>query len=383
MTVSAQLGLFIQDIKKSKRQREQQETYQAKKQQEFNDYIQSTQPYIEQLKSYLTEQDVQNYLSEIKLFDAQIDSILACSAPHISKGDVIIRPAFNDTKHEFERKLTEQNVERDMSSFTRSNDVPSTHAAFAVYDSIRRAYSDKVQLYRKYISYAKQHSDVLNKLSKLKQVKADLDTILTIIKTEQNMPLPDSIQSTGVYKSTWIEPINKADVITVNAPYKTINGIRAYNGQCVLHRIKKQRQNATGNNYFDTTYDVTITLTVENGVAKSAKYTGSMTWWGQNDKIRKQYKNPREGAAAMLKAKPVIVQTKPIIKYEDFGYNGDLANDMLKQLKTKGIEYDENDIVTRYLNSEGQTREKVIDDCIKQLKASKQMIHIDYEKLKQ
>ena len=87
------------------------------------------------------------------------------------------------------------------------------------------------------------------------------------------------MQATGVYKTKWIEPINEADVITVTAPYITVNECRVYHGQCIFKRTKKQRVNATGNNHFDTTYDVTITMTVDKGLAKSAKYSGTMSWW--------------------------------------------------------------------------------------------------------
>lgn len=389
VTVSAQFGDFFKNAKKYARQRERAETIAAEQKQHYDNAIKRLQIDINVLDTCLTENDIQRYIAETERVNQQADSILALMTPYVEKGNNVISISINGPKHEFEQRLNTAALERAVRRLQPIMPSNPIHAKYdsiarAKHDSIKRVYSDKIDLYRRNHSYAKQHSNAINQLIKLKSVKNELDEILTSLETELNKSVEiENMQATGVYKTKWIEPINEADIITATAPYITVNGRKVYNGQCILKRTKKQRSNATGDNYFNTTYNVTITLIVDKGIVKSAKYSGTMSWWGQNDNIRKQYKNLREGTTAMLNARPIIVQTKPITKYEDFGYQGDLAQEMLRQLKTiSDTDFDKQGFVYNCLISNASDRPKLIQEFAERYRAYKHSIFIDYSELK-
>lgn len=65
----------------------------------------------------------------------------------------------------------------------------------------------------------------------------------------------------------------------------------------------------------------------------------------------------------MLKAKPIIIETKQITKHEDFGYMGNLADEMLKQLKTANdTDFNKRDFVYNCLISKVVDRPKLIQE---------------------
>lgn len=389
-TVSAQFGGFFKDAKKYARQRERDETITVEQKRHYDNVIRRLRIDINMLDTCLTENDIQRYIAETERANQQVDSILALMAPYnIEKGNNVISISINSPKHEFEQRLNTTALERAvrrLQPITPSNPIHAKYdsIARAKRDSIAQAYATAIRLYKNNRVTASQHSNAINQLIKLKSVKNELDDILTSLETELNKPVEiENMQATGVYKTKWIEPINEADVITVTAPYITVNECRVYHGQCIFYTSKKQRVNATGNNHFDTTYDVTITMTVDKGLAKSAKYSGTMSWWVPNNKIRKQYKNPREGTAAMLKAKPIIIETKQITKHEDFGYMGNLADEMLKQLKTANdTDFNKRDFVYNCLISKVVDRPKLIQEYAEKYRTYKQSIFIDYSELK-
>ena len=269
-TVSAQFGGFFKDAKKYARQRERDETIAVEQKRHYDNVIRRLRIDINMLDTCLTENDIQRYIAETERANQQVDSILALMAPYnIEKGNNVISISINSPKHEFEQRLNTTALERAvrrLQPITPSNPIHAKYdsIARAKRDSIAQAYATAIRLYKNNRVTASQHSNAINQLIKLKSVKNELDDILTSLETELNKPVEiENMQATGVYKTKWIEPINEADVITVTAPYITVNECRVYHGQCIFKRTKKQRVNATGNNHFDTTYDVTITMTVD------------------------------------------------------------------------------------------------------------------------
>lgn len=189
--------------------------------------------------------------------------------------------------------------------------------------------------------------------------------------------------ASGTYTRTWTEPINEDDIITVTAPYKTIDSIKVFNGQCILHRTKKQYTNHTGKYFKPVTYDVTITLTVIDGVVKAERYNGSMSWWSDNKQAGNGYKTYRERLNAIDKARAVKTATKQITKYEDFGYNGNYAKEMLDMLNVgTDLSTAKNELLSKYAKATETGRQEIKNEVVKLYKNYTSPIKIDFSNIK-
>lgn len=202
-----------------------------------------------------------------------------------------------------------------------------------------------------------------------------------LMQTEE-AKLSDNAAS-GTYKRTWTEPINQDDIITVTAPYKTIDGIKVFDGQCILHRVKKQYTNHTGKHFKPVTYDVTITLTVENGVVKSEKYSGSMAWWGENRQAGNGYKTYRERLNAINSAKAIKTDTKQITAYDQFGAYGNYSKEMIDLLNVgTDLPSAKKRLLSKYAQATETERPAIKNEVIELYKNYSSPIKIDFSNIK-
>jgi hypothetical protein len=220
-------------------------------------------------------------------------------------------------------------------------------------------------------------------LSRAESLCIDLVAAKTILNNEIKRDTTVAGPASGIYTTKWTEPINEDDVITVSAPYKTVQGFRVYDGICKLRRTKKQYPNVTGTHFKPVTYDVTITLTVKDGMVKSEQYSGSMYFWSPNYKIRNSVAGTyRQKQQAVDKARPVS-ETKPVKTYEDFGYAGQYAKDMLNLLQTESFTVsDENAFIQSYLSTAGNLRDKLVQQFQKRYRTYKSSILIDFSEIR-
>ncbi len=132
----------------------------------------------------------------------------------------------------------------------------------------------------------------------------------------QNTSVP-SYSQTGVIKDT-IRPVwNSEDMYIINIPYHIENGILVPNGTCSVRQTKPQRKNATGEQFEIYTYDVTMTVNVENGKATSRSIKGYVCQWDENTAAGQGKKSLFERQKAIRAAKPVEKKKISVTKIEE------------------------------------------------------------------
>ena len=109
-------------------------------------------------------------------------------------------------------------------------------------------------------------------------------------------------------------------------PYKAIDGKLVVDGICTLVYKDEQWPNATGEWYKKYTTNLKLIVKVENGKAVSQTISGIQKWWDENIAVFKNTKGSLlTKAAAMAKAKPVVVRTHNVTKIEDLGFGDELG----------------------------------------------------------
>ncbi|WP_195643246.1 hypothetical protein [Bacteroides ovatus] len=226
-----------------------------------------------------------------------------------------------------------------------------------------------------------QYSESIARLTIANERLIAVKELQDFIQTEESKLSKDA--ASGTYTRTWTEPINEDDIITVTAPYKTIDSIKVFDGQCVLRRTKKQYTNHTGKHFKPVTYDVTIILTVADGIVKTEKYSGSMSWWSDNKQAGNGYKTYRERLNAINNAKAIKTATKQITKYEDFGYYGNYAKEMLDMLKVgSDLSSVKKELLRKYAKATETERQDIKNEVIKLYKNYASPIKIDFSNIK-
>lgn len=136
------------------------------------------------------------------------------------------------------------------------------------------------------------------------------------VREWQNIFVP-SYSQTGVIKDT-VRPVwNSEDMYIINIPYHIENGILVPSGTCSVRQTKPQRKNATGEQFEIYTYDVTMTVNVENGKATSRSIKGHVYQWDENTAAGQGKKNHFERQKAIRAAKPVEKKRINVTKIED------------------------------------------------------------------
>lgn len=136
------------------------------------------------------------------------------------------------------------------------------------------------------------------------------------VREWQNIFIP-SYSQTGVIKDT-VRPVwNSEDMYIINIPYHIENGILVPSGTCSVRQTKPQRKNATGEQFEIYTYDVTMTVIVENGKATSRSIKGHVCQWDENTAAGQGKKNHFERQKAIRAAKPVEKKRINVTKIED------------------------------------------------------------------
>lgn len=136
------------------------------------------------------------------------------------------------------------------------------------------------------------------------------------VREWQNIFIP-SYSQTGVIKDT-VRPVwNSEDMYIINIPYHIENGILVPSGTCSVRQTKPQRKNATGEQFEIYTYDVTMTVIVENGKATSRSIKGHVCQWDENIAAGQGKKNHFERQKAIRAAKPVEKKRINVTKIED------------------------------------------------------------------
>lgn len=109
-------------------------------------------------------------------------------------------------------------------------------------------------------------------------------------------------------------------------PYKVIDGKLVVDGICTLVYKDEQYSNATGEWFKKYTTSLKVIVKVENGKAISQTISGTQQWWDENKAIFKSTKgSPLAKAAAMAKAKPVVIRNHNVTKIEDLGFGAELG----------------------------------------------------------
>ena len=136
--------------------------------------------------------------------------------------------------------------------------------------------------------------------------------------------------------STWRE---NREYVILNIPYTRVNGNLVANGICTLHKHLAQRNDANGELFEGFTFDITMTVDVENGKAKSSSTKGQISQWEENKAAGQGKKSFFEQQKAIRAAKPIIKKKVNIAKEEDIYnnfpgicYYGPLCVDDLKNL---------------------------------------------------
>ncbi len=136
------------------------------------------------------------------------------------------------------------------------------------------------------------------------------------VREWQNTSVP-SYSQTGVIKDT-IRPVwNSENMYIINIPYHIENGILVPNGTCSVRQTKPQRKNATGEQFEIYTYDVTMTVNVENGKATSRSIKGYVCQWDENTAAGQGKKSLFERQKAIRAAKPVEKKKISVTKIEE------------------------------------------------------------------
>ena len=92
------------------------------------------------------------------------------------------------------------------------------------------------------------------------------------------------------------------------------------NGVCTLKKHLAQRSDANGELFEGFTFDITMTVNVENGKAKTKSTKGQIIQWEENKAARKGKKSFFEQQKAIRAAKPIMKKKVNITKEEDI-YN--------------------------------------------------------------
>lgn len=136
--------------------------------------------------------------------------------------------------------------------------------------------------------------------------------------------------------STWRE---KREYVILNIPYTLVNGNLVANGICTLQKHFAQRNDANGELFEGFTFDITMTVDVENGKAKLSSTKGQISQWEENKAAGNGKKSFFEQQKAIRAAKPIIKKKVNIAKEEDIYNNfpgicsyGPLCVDDLKNL---------------------------------------------------
>lgn len=117
-------------------------------------------------------------------------------------------------------------------------------------------------------------------------------------------------------------------------PYKVIDNKMVVDGICTLVYKDEQATNATGEWFKKYTTNLKLIVKVENGRAISQTISGTQKWWDENKTVFKNTKgSPLTKAAAMAKAKPVVIRSHNVTKIEDLGFGAELGI-MHRQLST-------------------------------------------------
>ena len=125
-----------------------------------------------------------------------------------------------------------------------------------------------------------------------------------------------SLQTSGVLIRNIYDGVNGS--YPMKLPYKTINGKKVIDGLCTVRLSRTQLQNATGSNYREETYDVTITMNVQNGKVMSISCSGKIQNWIPNINILKNYRTEYEQKIALSRAEPIVDKTQNIKSLNDF-----------------------------------------------------------------
>lgn len=109
-------------------------------------------------------------------------------------------------------------------------------------------------------------------------------------------------------------------------PYKVIDNKMVVDGICTLVYKDEQATNATGEWFKKYTTNLKLIVKVENGRAISQTISGTQKWWDENKTVFKNTKgSPLTKAAAMAKAKPVVIRSHNVTKIEDLGFGAELG----------------------------------------------------------
>lgn len=109
-------------------------------------------------------------------------------------------------------------------------------------------------------------------------------------------------------------------------PYKVIDGKLVVDGLCTLVYKDEQATNASGEWFKKYTTNLKLIVKVENGRAISQTISGTQKWWDENKTVFKNTKgSPLTKAAAMAKAKPVVIRSHNVTKIEDLGFGAELG----------------------------------------------------------
>ena len=111
-------------------------------------------------------------------------------------------------------------------------------------------------------------------------------------------------------------------------PYKVVDGKLVVDGLCTLVYKDEQLPNATGDSYCYKKYTTNLKLVVKvvNGKAISQTISGIQKWWDENIAVFKKTKGSLIAkAAAMAKAKPVVIKSHNVTKIEDLGFGDELG----------------------------------------------------------
>lgn len=142
------------------------------------------------------------------------------------------------------------------------------------------------------------------------EVSKSINELRDVIGSKESIYLSDGVIS------------EKGNII----PYKVIDGLLVVDGLCTLVYKDEQASNATGDFFKKYTTNLKLIVKVEKGKAISQTISGTQEWWDENKAVFNNTKgSPLTKAAAMAKAKPVVVKTHKVTKIEDLGFGAELG----------------------------------------------------------
>ena len=151
--------------------------------------------------------------------------------------------------------------------------------------------------------------------------------------------------SNGVIKDT-IKPVwNRENLYIINIPYFVEDGTLIPNGVCIVRQVNQQPNNATGELFEIYTYDVSMTVNVDKGMATSVSVKGYVCQWDENTAAGQGKKSEFERRKAIRMAKPVVKKKINVTSEADIrnfpmigGISVDLDN--MKTILTYGCSND-------------------------------------------